>query len=265
MDYKIAIPSYKRHQTLKNKTLKILEEHKIDPEKVYIFLANEEEYAAYSNFYYGTPWQQRLAIGKPGLKNVRNFYTKYFEEGDKVVNLDDDISQVLYRVDDKKLAPVVNLEKDVFQRGFDYLKEYDAYIWGIYAASNPFFMKKEVSVGFYFVVGPLWGNIIRHDKDLELTLEEKEDYERTILYYLKDGKVVRMDNITAKTMYYTEPGGMQLDRTPERVTSSAENLVARYPELCSMYFRKTTGRAEIRLRDTRETAATATLESFFGD
>ena len=47
IDYKIAIPSYKRAHTLKNKTLKILQEYKIDPKKIHIFVANEEEKKEY--------------------------------------------------------------------------------------------------------------------------------------------------------------------------------------------------------------------------
>ena len=43
MDYKIAIPSYKRAVTIQNKTLKLLNEHNIDKNKITIFVADEEE------------------------------------------------------------------------------------------------------------------------------------------------------------------------------------------------------------------------------
>ena len=39
IDYQIAIPSYKRPETIKKKTLKVLESHNIDPAKVTIFVA----------------------------------------------------------------------------------------------------------------------------------------------------------------------------------------------------------------------------------
>ena len=41
-DYVVAIPSYKRPNTLKTKTLRLLEHYEIDPKKVKIFVANEE-------------------------------------------------------------------------------------------------------------------------------------------------------------------------------------------------------------------------------
>ena len=36
MDYKIAIPSYKRQDTLKKKTLVMLREYKVPPKIIYI-------------------------------------------------------------------------------------------------------------------------------------------------------------------------------------------------------------------------------------
>ena len=45
--YKIAIPSYKRYDTIKNKTLKLLNEYNIDKKKITIFVANNEEKKLY--------------------------------------------------------------------------------------------------------------------------------------------------------------------------------------------------------------------------
>ena len=42
-DYVVAIPSYKRPQTLKNKSLRVLQEHKIDPRRIDIFVADKEQ------------------------------------------------------------------------------------------------------------------------------------------------------------------------------------------------------------------------------
>ena len=49
IDYKIAIPSYHRTKTIQDKTLKFLEKHQINPDKVTIFVANEEEMEAYTS------------------------------------------------------------------------------------------------------------------------------------------------------------------------------------------------------------------------
>ena len=48
------------------------------------------------------------------------------------------------------------------------------------------------------------------------TIDDKEDYERSIKYYLKDGGVLRFNNVTCRTNCRKEPGGMQVERTKKR-------------------------------------------------
>ena len=49
MEYSIAIPSYKRSKTIQDKTLKVFEQHKIDPAKVTVFVADDQEFEIYSD------------------------------------------------------------------------------------------------------------------------------------------------------------------------------------------------------------------------
>lgn len=265
MKYQIAIPSYKRSETIKNKTLKVLSDYNISPELVTIFVADEQELNDYQHSLKDTNYKNNIVISKPTLRASRNFIRSYYPEKTKLVNLDDDLSEICIAKNKKTLEPVADLEKDVFEKGFNLCKEHESNIWGIYAASNPFFMNKEKSVGLYYIIGSCWGHVVRHDSDLLLTLEDKEDFERTLQYYTKDNVVIRLDNITVKSKYYGEKGGMQETRTPERILKSAENLTQRYPELCSMYIRQTTGHAELKLKDKRKyKEENNNLNSFFG-
>ena len=259
--YEIAIPSYKRHKTLKEKTLQVLTKYKINPEKVTIFVANQEEFENYKKELSDTPYS-KIVIGEVGMGAIRRFIQKYYPENTYVMNFDDDLSEILHKIDDKVMLPVEDLEKQVILRGFTECQKHNAYLFGVYAASNPMFMKHRVAVGLYYCIGSCWGVVTRHDKDLTVTLDDKEDFERTLQHYVKDGKVVRLDDITVKSKYYTEDGGMQVTRTSDRILTSAENLFKRFPGLCTMYIRETTGHAELRLRDTRKPKG-SNLDSFF--
>lgn len=265
MKYEIAIPSYKRSETVKTKTLKLLEKYNIPHEIVTIFVGNDEEKMIYEKALKDSPYQQ-IVVGQVGMGAIRNFISNYYSENTKVMHFDDDLSEILKKIDDKVMKPVDNLEEEVIFRGFEECRKNNSYIFGIYAASNPMFMKHRVAVGLYYCIGSLWGNIIRHDKDLLVTLDDKEDFERSLQYYVKDRVVVRLDDITVKSKYYTEQGGMQVERTTERIYNSAKILADRYPELCTMYIRKTTGHAELRLRDTSgavKSVGGSTLDAFF--
>jgi hypothetical protein len=251
MNYNIAIPSYQRSQQLREKTLLLLYKHKIPLEKITIFVANEAEHHKYQHMLKSTPYDGvKLIVGVPGMGAVRNFIRSYYPVGTRVFHMDDDLVDILRKKSDKVMLPVQNLETEVILRGFEALETYNANIFGIYAAANPMFMKHKVSVGLYYCIGSCWGNINRHDQDLFVTMDDKEDFERSLQYYVKDGRVVRLDDITAKTKYYGV-GGMQEKRTEKTILEGAETLVKRYPGLCKMYIRESTGHAELRLRDTR--------------
>jgi hypothetical protein len=266
MNYQICIPSYRRAKTLKEKTLSVLTQYNIDPSRVTIFVADENEKSDYERELANTPYNQ-IVVGKLGIGNQRRFIQAYYPVGTRVVSFDDDISEVLRKVDDKTVVKVDNLERDVIVKGFDECEKNNAHLFGIYAVNNPMFMKDRVSVGLYFCVGTLHGMIIRHDPDLTITIDEKDDYQRTLQHYVKDGAVVRLDYITIKTKYYTEPGGMQGtdQRKAENILKNAKFLEDTYPGLCTMYIRESKGRAELRLRDTRKNIepVTNTLDSLF--
>ena len=248
MNYSIAIPSYKRASTLRQKTLALLQKYKIDPERVTIFVANDEEYRDYQAALAGNPYK-RLVVGTVGVGAIRNIIHRHYSENTYLVSLDDDLQRIFRKVDSKRLCEVFSLEREVIGPGFRACEKTGTRLWGIYAAGNPFFMRHRVTVGLYFVISSLYGCINCHDR--LVSLDDKQDYERSILYYLADGAVCRLDNVTVKSAYYKEPGGMQVERTEQRIYDNAKYLTQRYPNLCSMYIRRTTGRAELRLKDKR--------------
>lgn len=263
MHYEVAIPSYRRSKTIKEKTLAILTKHKIDPNRVTVFVANEEERSIYEKDLIDTPYKN-IVVGEVGLQAQRRIIQKHYPVGTKLICFDDDIQEVLLKVDDKTVVPVSNLEEQVFFKGFSECEKNNAHLFGVYAVNNPMFMKNRVSVGLYFCVGAFWGVINRHDDDLVCTIDEKEDYQRTLQHYVKDGAVVRLDYITIKTKYYTEPGGMQGTdaRKEENILKNAKYLEEQYPGLCTMYVRESKNRGELRLRDKRKEQSDS-LESLF--
>ena len=52
-------------------------------------------------------------------------------------------------------------------------------------------------------------NILSNEKGIEGMLYGKEDFEKSIQYYLADGGVTRFNYVAPKTKYYSEDGGIQ--------------------------------------------------------
>lgn len=268
MKYNIAIPSYKRAETVKNKTLSLLEKYDVSPEYVTIFVANQDELKDYRKSLKNSPYKDNIVVGVVGMGPIRNFIRKYYAEGEYIVNLDDDLSSIERKSiqNEKKLEPIENFYDELVMPMYVEMVKNDNKLCGVYAASNPFFMSYKAKVGLYYCIGSCWGNINDHHPDRMVLLDDKEDFERTLQHYVLDGSVSRLDNITVISKYYTEDGGMQVERTVERIDKSADELVRRYPDLCTKYVRDSTGHAELRLKDTsggKYIKVESSLEDFF--
>ncbi len=242
MDYIIAIPSYQRPNELKKKTLSLLKRYGIDKDKIMIFVANNEEYDRYKEILDPETYRD-LQVGEVGLTKQRIYISNFFQEGANILSMDDDIEEILERVDSKNKKPVEDLEKWIKER-FELAEQEGCNIWGIYPVNNPYFMTGDITTDLRFIIGCVYGYKNRHDKDLHPETKVKEDYERTILYYLKDKKVMRFNNYTMKTQFYAK-GGLGPDRY-DRSVEAQELLKSKYPKIVKPFFRKN-GTPEIKL------------------
>lgn len=228
--YYIAIPSYDRAETLLKKTLNTLKD--IPSNRIYIFVANESQYNIYKEVIKG----YKIIIGKLGITNQRKFIKNYFKEGQCIVSMDDDVEEV-NKLNGDKLNKIHHLD-DFFKEAFQRIKREKLFIWGIYPVRNPFFMKNKVTTQLKFIIGTLYGFIVRHDKDLEPICKEKEDYELSILYYLKDGGVLRYNNITIKTKFKAKGGLGLIENRYKANKEAALYLSKKYPQFVSVFKRK---------------------------
>jgi hypothetical protein len=238
----IAIPTYQRSSIIEKKTLNTLLEGGVPPSDIYIFVANKQELEDYQVV--DKSKYNKLIVGKIGIANQRIFIKHYFDEGSHVVSVDDDV-EGLYKLSNEKLIQIHKVY-DFFKKAFTQLKQERKYLWGIYPVRNPFFMKSTITTNLSFILGALHGYIVRHDKSIEPSSksEGKEDYEQSILYYLKDGGVVRFNDVTIKTKFLA-PGGLGKDRF-ERNRLSANYLQKKYPKIVTIFHRKN-GMTEIKL------------------
>ena len=98
---------------------------------------------------------------------------------------------------DKEKYVNLNYDKDTNKfiiDGFKYCQERNAQLFGIYPTHNPYFMKPTnpysnktshsyCSYDLKYIIGYCCGAIINHSAEFR-TVDDKEDYERSIKYYL---------------------------------------------------------------------------------
>ena len=226
-DYIICIPSYKRAQVCNERTLKTLHENKIDPKRIYVYVADKEDYNLYEETLDKKNYN-KLIIGKKGLVPQRQFIMSQWSTGKPIVFFDDDVEKI-----DLSLSQVFKKHNlDYFIKyAFAECRKHKSYIWGVYAVFNPFFRKarKEMTTDLNYIVGAFYGIINRpsstkEGKAVQLTITkengQKEDVERTLKYFLQDGVVLRFNKVGFVTKYYGKEGG--LGRFEDRIKPMME-------------------------------------------
>lgn len=250
-DWVIAIPSYRRAETLRDKTLKLLKDYKIPHDKIHVFVANKEEEATYKATLDPTTYGH-MHVAIPGMAAVRNFITGFFPVGKAIFNMDDDIRGFIEysegaRRNERPLRDLAGF----ITRGFREARATGFRLFGVYPVANGYFMKPgPPSTDLRYVIGSVWG-IINPGKILTVTIDDKEDYLRSVIMYLLDGGVLRYNDVAPQSAYYKEPGGMQETRTMRRIEASAKAMVEAFPDLVKINLTKKSGMPEVRLRDSR--------------
>lgn len=248
-----AIPSRARAHVLVEKTLPLLRRLGV-PElstNVYVAAAEEAEYrATLRNAGFGAI----VCRGEEGMNAQRHAIHKDPDlSGRFVIQLDDDLRDLVIRRDERTLEPIDADGWAELVAAGEVELDAGARLWGVYPVPNAYFMKPRVRRDLCYIGGGLFGYVSRPARAWwAVTLDDKEDFERSIRAYIAGG-VARFDYVSWRTTGYAGAGGMQTDgqRTDERIRRSAESLARRYPDLCSLNLTKKSGKAELRLRDRR--------------
>lgn len=230
--FQVAIPSYCRATTLAAKTLPTLARNQVDPSTITVWVADEAQAVAYRQVLepgtYGS-----VRVSAPTLRGSRNAIHREYPEGALLLQVDDDVAD-LYQSTGRRNTdrqPLPGGVPALVGRLARSLDEVGASLAGIHPVNNPYFHRPGTSVGLRYIVGAFFLMRVERAPWMDVTLEDKEDFERTILHFLARGCVVRAEDVSLVTRYYREPGGMQETRTPQRVHDSAVLLARRYPDL----------------------------------
>ena len=225
-NWKVVVPSYNRPDGFKQKTLATLKYHKVPADRIYLFVANEEQKAAYEAVLEKSD-VAHIVVGIKGLPEIRNFIFDFFPKGTPLVSLDDDVRGFVRLVGDR-VRPLKPAEfGQLVDRAFKECDRVGAKFWGDYPVPNPFYMSDSISHDLKFIIGSFWG-CYNPGNDVRITIGhgEKEDYMRAIQFWERDKKIVRLNFLSHKTATYNEAGGLQSDGVKARIKRENETVDA---------------------------------------
>ena len=203
--YKFVIPSINRSTIIKIKTLALLKRHSISPKDIFIYCVGGDILDYYKELH-GEGYN--IIHGKKGIAEQRNFISSTFKAGAKLITIDDDVVDIYYKFNDKKVLPIPNL-MSVVEDMFKTLDKENATCCGIYPIKNPFYMKEGYSTNLKFCIGQF--RCFYNIKTIETsrTFSLLEDYEMSLKHYLHAGKIIRYNHICVKADYIGAlPGGL---------------------------------------------------------
>lgn len=227
MAYKVAVPSYRRHDTIMDKTLSVLRRGGVAISDIYVFVTDDEQ-EAYEKACSG----YQIIVGLKGLVEQRAFIQGFFPFDTNIVMVDDDITQIYRPLTEKTKEEITDLPslfcRMILRMGIERVT-----ICGCYPVDNIKFAFKnqEITTDFRYLIGVL--TIIKNKKDPGLLVDSAdllhEDKMRTLKYYQKEGKTLRFNHICFKTSYYAK-GGI-CSAVEDRLTKHSEKS----EELCKKY------------------------------
>jgi hypothetical protein len=239
---KFCIASHQRLKQINKKTLLFLSNNNVEAEDIYIFVS-PSSYEEYKNYFKES--NLNIILSKDSITAARNHIIEYFDNGTEIVELDDDVEDIQTTQKNVKNTSINNF-KDLCKELF---KLSDKGLWGINANHNNYFATNNIRKGLYSIINSCCG--YTNDKDIKLTVQEKEDFDRVCQFYHKGKTVIKDGRHGVKTKYWTNKGGIQAKYNREdRVKvqkKSAEDLMKKWPQYCSTRTRKN-GIVDIRFK-----------------
>ena len=227
---KFAIPSYNRADVLIKKTLSTLVKSGICFNEIDLFLFDENQKTEYQTKIINHFCCEINIIVTDILdlgQRLNYILNKHYPEDTEVVLIEDDIRQVCRGKD--------NLNVKAFaKQAFEVTRIENYNIWGISPTDSFMFQKEGYTTDFKFIIGTLYGIIVRHSDDLNVSITYKQDFERTILYYIKDKGMIRFNDVYCKTTYRAV-GGLGNDNKNNRLQKEIDAcslMIDKYPNYC---------------------------------
>lgn len=234
---KFVIPSYKRPYIFRDYTLKFLSKHGVRLDDVYVIVRDDDPLQDY--------YLKSCHVIKTNVKGIgktHNFITEYFDEGEFIVEIDDDLEELCDN-ERKPVTDFLSIVNDMKER----MTENNISYGGTYQVVNPMFMSQcnHYTNDLRYMLGCLRFRFIR--KDIILETNYAEDFEGCILHYIRDGAILKNNWIAPKTKNYQDGGCATDGRNIETEKADKEFLANKYPNHATLFERKN-GHWDIRLK-----------------
>jgi hypothetical protein len=216
---RVAIPSYNRAEYISGQggSLRLLADSNYPLHLIYIFVHSQDQKDLYTRVV-PVHLYNEIVVGVPGLAEQHNFITDFFDEDEIVLHMDDDVKGI-------KTSPTMGLI-DLVLKGSKCV-ERACGLWGIMPNDDGRRMEDKTTVHLAHIIGCFY--ISKNHREVRITTVEKDDFERTVLYFKLYGAVARYKGAGIATGYEKTPGGLQAEGRRDRMLTAIQYMLTMYP------------------------------------
>ena len=254
---KFVIKTKDRVDGLRKDTYSLLSKYGVSESDIYLFVSSNIDYDAYTEAYPDAT----IVLGAKGIVGIDNFIVNYFDEGDKYIYMNDDVSGI-YKTGEKKKVDLTNDEfYKLIDDMFNQLDKYGFTYSALYPCDSTMYMNnaKEFMYDLCLCMDPF--SAIINNKNIQLTefhvydedgvdfVGDKSDVEKSLLHFLDKGGLVRFNKYCIKVKYCNQnrAGGI-IGRTPQTEEQVCDLFKLKYEEYIKYVRMKKDGFSDIRLK-----------------
>lgn len=186
--WEVAVHSIHSATVCRDAALKVLKQYKIPATKILVFIPEGQREAQYRNVLKSGTYHKII----PTTGNIDSFIDDYFPCGTQVLHLEDSVKGFI-EVGNRLVKSLLG----VIKTGFQECEKNSAGLWGIYPHAVGSYLRPTVSTELKYITGCFWGCISLGSTFIRYQVPEKTDYERSILYFQRDKKVIRLNFVAA--------------------------------------------------------------------
>lgn len=221
---RVCIPTYNRFQTIGDMTLRYLNSIQYPSDKIILFVASDEQAALYRQHVPQHLYGQ-IVVGVLGLVNQRNYITKWLDSNEIFISMDDDVQSI-------KVMTGFNIYW-IIADAVAKIKRGDAGLAGVLPNSDARRFRTGHTEHLSHIVGSFYVCKNNHSMLLDtdpIIQEAKEDYYRTLQYFMVYGRILRYRNAGVQTVYRNPLGGIESLGRRKRDAAACVDLIRRYPK-----------------------------------
>jgi hypothetical protein len=225
--YEIIVLCETNPSILQSSALPFLQSYRIPSDHIHYCIQSPSQIHAYKEILRPGTFSQILCPPSSHPAEVFNWVHTHFLPGTQLVFIHESVTNCMeYNEDAPTHVSRLTSFLEMIRFGFMECKRSDATLWGIYPAPAPTYLHDRVTTCLKQIPNTIWG-CINPGPLIRLTVPVYTDYERSILYFLKDKAVVRL-NMYAAILHSSST------YPTKQIQQSANRLFVTYPNLVSM-------------------------------